>query len=1149
MGILLDSNSDRNYVHDNDFFINEYAFECSYSRYNNFTGNLLDDNVYSIELSEAHYNEVHNNVLKNNTYGINIDQSSNNNITGNMVEYSNSQHGILISKCRENLVAYNRVNTCRYGIFATAYAYNDGLHTIRDNKIQSCSDIGLRVYISSYNVVKGNSITGNSEAGIYMQSTQYNKLLNNNVSSNSVYGIYMEYSHFNSIKNSVISYNSQTGTYIYDSHNNELIDNRIDRNWGFNIIAVLSDNTDIISNDISNSSSGLYLEACEGTLLENNELIGNWMDIRHISTTATVMRDNELAGGGLMMNGYYEGEYSSHKIDTTNTVDGRPILYWNGKSGGTVPGGVSQVILASCYGVTVKGQEIRNITHGITLAYSNKCIIEDNVISGSIDRAITTYSSNENMILNNTITRGSNNGLYFEGGSYDNIIRNNIIANNTVTGIIVRGDTQGNNIDDNLIEWNGYDGIEIYSSYYHAVTNNTIRNNGRDGVYLIYADDNLVNNNTFYANKNDGVDLDRADSSTISNNTFIHNYAGVRIEYSYNNMIYTNSFRDHSLGMTLSHGERNVMTKNTYIDNSIGIKFYYADHNLLYHNNFINNEGHVDGEASPNRWNLSYPDCGNYWDTYTGIDENHGKGQNDWGSDGIGDVPYIVDHQNTDRYPLMEPYSSIMGPPSPPVNFKARVGKGFIHLTWEPPESESETSIIEYRIYKDHAITIKGSRTYEIIYTEGKTTSYNDTRVSNGEPYVYKISAVNRYGEGDHSNEIYATPGSVPDRPGSLIAITDDDKVQLTWNAPAFNGGSLITGYRLYKGVASGVLTLYKELGPVFYFTDTNISIGVSYYYRVSAVNSFGESPMSNEVSALVATVPSAPLNLTLKIGDISGDLYFYLDWNPPASDGGWPIKKYYVYRGETDDELEPIERFCMDTFYNDTDVSADILYYYKITAVNGMGEGAESTIIAGIRITPENKLPRALISASVSSGKAPLTVYFNGTGIDYDGEIVKYIWDLGDTNTSTDQNVVHTYAVQGMYYVKLTVIDDAGGSAFTMITITVTGDTVPPPEDIVDDGKKEDKKESSAYLMGAIAASIAGLVVILLLLFLNWSAIMARPKKEEEPVERERPRYAREIEVTRIQKIARPKTIPLVDAEVAIGEGDTLDDDELMEE
>ena len=61
--------------------------------------------------------------------------------------------------------------------------------------------------------------------------------------------------------------------------------------------------------------------------------------------------------------------------------------------------------------------------------------------------------------------------------------------------------------------------------------------------------------------------------------------------------------------------------------------------------------------VSTDIWDDNYPSGGNYWSNYTGVDVKNGFYQNETDSDGIGDIPHIIDADNTDNYPLMAPIS------------------------------------------------------------------------------------------------------------------------------------------------------------------------------------------------------------------------------------------------------------------------------------------------------------------------------------------------------------------------------------------------------------------------------------------------------------------------------------------------------------
>jgi hypothetical protein len=66
----------------------------------------------------------------------------------------------------------------------------------------------------------------------------------------------------------------------------------------------------------------------------------------------------------------------------------------------------------------------------------------------------------------------------------------------------------------------------------------------------------------------------------------------------------------------------------------------------------------VSSVASKDFWDAGYPSGGNFWSDYNGTDSQNGSYQNQTGSDGIGDTPYVIDANNTDRYPLMAPLNA-----------------------------------------------------------------------------------------------------------------------------------------------------------------------------------------------------------------------------------------------------------------------------------------------------------------------------------------------------------------------------------------------------------------------------------------------------------------------------------------------------------
>ena len=192
-----------------------------------------------------------------------------------------------------------------------------------------------------------------------------------------------------------------------------------------------------------------------------------------------------------------------------------------------------------------------------------------------------------------------------------------------------------------VIDGNGYTlqgsgtGIGIYLSGRENVTvRNTQIKDFYHGILLGSSSNNRISGNSITANNYDGIGLYASSANSISGNSIANNGYGIRLNSEYNdNCISANNITNNGYGIYL----------NSY--------FPVPSRNKIYHNNFINNVQQVlfIGELSGNNvWDDGYPSGGNYWSDYTGVDAN---------GDGIGDTPYVIDANNQDHYPLMNPWT------------------------------------------------------------------------------------------------------------------------------------------------------------------------------------------------------------------------------------------------------------------------------------------------------------------------------------------------------------------------------------------------------------------------------------------------------------------------------------------------------------
>lgn len=279
--------------------------------------------------------------------------------------------------------------------------------------------------------------------------------------------------------------------------------------------------------------------------------------------------------------------------------------------------------------ITVKNLSISQFGWGIYLSNSDGDTISGNTITCS--NCIYIDPSSEDQIIGNNLSTGYGvQGL----GSWNQIINNafNSELSGPGQGAGIEMGCNNTLISNNV--FNDEDSIQLGSSY--SVENNVISNNTlTNGVFGINLDacncticQNIIENKVF--NEQSGED-GGGGSINLGSGSFY-------------NSIYDNLFENDSYGISLGYQIVNNFWNN-------------VSSNYIYANNFINNTRNADVvQGTPvNFWDNGSQ--GNYWSDYKGTDANH---------DGVGDIPYVLNGNNTDYYPSMDPIN-IYASQSPPV--------------------------------------------------------------------------------------------------------------------------------------------------------------------------------------------------------------------------------------------------------------------------------------------------------------------------------------------------------------------------------------------------------------------------------------------------------------------------------------------------
>ena len=273
--------------------------------------------------------------------------------------------------------------------------------------------------------------------GIYLDSSHNNSLSKNSVKGN-FYGVYLSASSNNTISGSDISGNDYPGVWLRSSSNNEIQENRINENIQDGIwLSTSSDDYTIIAKAISGNAFGIRIDDYSNNMLRNNDL-----------------RDN---GCNFGVFGSYLPEFIQD-IDQSNTVNGKPIIYWVNHHDEAVPLDAGYVALVDCSGITVQNLNLNRNGQALLLAYTTDSTITQNRITENI-HGIYLCGSSDNTASGNNISRNAANGIYLYYSENNSFFHNNFIDNtNHVYTVGVSSNIWDNGTEGNY--WTSYTGTD-----------------------------------------------------------------------------------------------------------------------------------------------------------------------------------------------------------------------------------------------------------------------------------------------------------------------------------------------------------------------------------------------------------------------------------------------------------------------------------------------------------------------------------------------------------------------------------------------------------------------------------------------------------------------------------------------------------------
>ncbi|MFW6110756.1 MAG: right-handed parallel beta-helix repeat-containing protein [Thermoproteota archaeon] len=385
-----------------------------------------------------------------------------------------SGKGVDLSGIRKNVTVQNcNIKKFHAGIYIggpyTGAYGEEGGNTIAGNNVTN-NTYGIWLKNSPDNVFENNTLTDNEYNIVFNPTTRLFYTRQKIEASNSVNGKPVYY--WVEEENRTVPLDAGYVALI-DCKNTTVQNLNLSKNGDGLLLFRTTDST-IANNTLMSNKVGIQLSESSSNTILGNHLTKNGYGIQFLASPNNTLRNNRMCDNQQNLIVDFAGAFTQD-IDSTNSVNGKPVYYWVEQKGKTVPLDAGYVALIKCTNITV---------HNLRLT--------DREWNG-----INLVSTTNSKITQNTI-KNKEMGIYLRASS-NNTISDNVIANNG-RGISLNGvwpyPPNNNEIYRNIIRNNGR-GIWIFNSPDNWIYDNNITNNG-DGIYISPGEGSK--NNTFYSN-------------------------------------------------------------------------------------------------------------------------------------------------------------------------------------------------------------------------------------------------------------------------------------------------------------------------------------------------------------------------------------------------------------------------------------------------------------------------------------------------------------------------------------------------------------------------------------------------------------------------------------------------------------------------
>ncbi len=376
----------------------------------------------------------------------------------------------------------------------------------------SCSNSNCGIYIYdsdgcsvTNNTCEENSLTSNHRdwaGGIRVFRSNYGTILDNKCENNFESGIVLYNSHYNTLERNICNNNDLAGLKCYDSDGTSYQDNHFSGN-SQGVYFLQSDNNSLSGNIFQGNDEGLVLYRADNNEVTNNIFKQGYFGVLIQESYFDTLTDNSFTGCSIVIKGNNRAQRGDHNIAASNTVGGKPVHFYSGETGLTVPEGAGQVILTDCSDMTVENQDCSNGSVGITFIHTDNSTLRNNSCRDN-NYGISLEASHDNILDNNSCSENRAYGIILWDSDY-NTLHGCTLTDNKAGGLRVGGITTGNLISNNEISRNGKDGARFEQASGNLLTGNTIHDNQVGLRFFRGSGENEAHNNSIVDNSEFGA--------------------------------------------------------------------------------------------------------------------------------------------------------------------------------------------------------------------------------------------------------------------------------------------------------------------------------------------------------------------------------------------------------------------------------------------------------------------------------------------------------------------------------------------------------------------------------------------------------------------------------------------------------------------